>query len=147
MSPCDPIPLVRCRLSGPDEGEPSGLRYIPLAEFGLWRYLMESRHGRRVTVEAVSIWVSEEAARWNSGFAAEDLEPVLRVRFEMPGPFGVSVPMERFFPAETYPVAQEALLSHFGSDLRPRGLAATPGYFVPPAAAWDWRFVERAGAA
>jgi hypothetical protein len=91
---------------------------------------MESRHGRQVRIEEVSIWVAEESGTWNSGFAAEDLQPVVRLRLERPGPHGVPIPMERYFPAETYPRAQEALLSHF-EDAPCRVLAATPGYFVP----------------
>lgn len=123
-----PVPLVRCHLSGPQGGPPS-LRYVPLAEFGLWQHLMETRHRRRVRVESVSLWISEDPFRWSWGFEAEDLEPVLRVRLEIPGPLGKPVPIERFFPAETYPEAQEALLSHFGRSAPP-GLLATPGYFV-----------------
>ena len=126
----EPVPIVRCRLSGSEVGETSNVRYVPLAEFGLWKHLMETRHGRTVSVEAVSVWVVEDAARWNSGYAAEDLEPVLRVRIDVTGPTGVCVPVERYFPAETYPVAQEALLSHFEGSERPR-IVATPGYFVP----------------
>jgi hypothetical protein len=45
----------------------------------------------------------------------------------------VPIPIERFFPAETYPDAQEALLSHYVGDTRPQRLVATPGYFVPEA--------------
>jgi len=91
---------------------------------------METRHSREVSVESISVWVAEDPARWNSGFAAEDLEPVLRVRLDIKGPDGVAVPVERFFPAETYPEAQEALLKHYEE---PQHLVATPGYFVPTA--------------
>jgi hypothetical protein len=122
--------MVRCWLDGA-AGEVSALRYVPLAEFGLWRHLMESRHQRRVFVEAVSLWVPEQAALWNSGFAPDELEPVLCVRYEQPGPEGVPIPLERFFPAETYPKAQEALLAHFDNGSRPRRVEAIPGYFVP----------------
>jgi hypothetical protein len=125
------IPIVRCRLGGPDEFAAAAVRYVPLSEFGLWRYLMENHHRRHVQVEAVSIWIPEEAARWNSGFRAEDLEPVLRICLERPGPYGVPVRMERFFPAETYPRAQEAFLSHYTGPLRPRLMTAIPGYFLP----------------
>src|SRR6266581_1217571 len=104
------VPMVRCRLDG-DESVAT-LRYIPLAEFELWRHLMETKHGRSIAVEQVSLWVPEETAWWNSGYGADDLEPVLRVSFERPGSNGVPVPVERFFPAETYPRAQEALLAH-----------------------------------
>jgi hypothetical protein len=128
MSLSEPIPLVRCRLLGMDEGSVKALRYVPLSEFGLWKHLMETKHDRQVSVESISLWVAEDPARWNSGFAAEELEPVLRVRLELPGPNGVTVPVERFFPAETYPEAQEALLSHY---VPPERMVATPGYFVP----------------
>jgi hypothetical protein len=128
MSSPEPIPLVRCRLLGHDESSVRALRYVPLAEFGLWKHLMETRHERQVSVESISVWVAEDPARWNSGFAAEDLEPVLRVRLEVKGADGVAVPVERFFPAETYPEAQEALLRHYDQLDR---VIATPGYFVP----------------
>jgi hypothetical protein len=130
MATSEPIPIVRCRLSG-SESEPDNLRYVPLREFGLWKHLMETRHHRQIAVETVSVWIAEDAARWNSGFAAEDLEPVLRVRLDVPDTFGVCVPIERYFPAETYPVAQEALLRHFDGPKAPERVVATPGYFVP----------------
>jgi hypothetical protein len=126
------VPMVRCRLGGLPEGDPAALRYVPLAEFELWRHLMETRHAKTVRVEAVSIWLAEEAATWNSGFSPEELEPVLRVHLELQTVYGVPSPVERFFPAETYPQAQEALLSHFEGVSRPRRVVATPGYFVPP---------------
>ena len=125
-----PIPIVRCRLGGgPDDGVASSLRYVPVAVFELWKHLMESRHRRTVRVEAVSVWIAEEASVWNSGFTADDLEPVLRVRVDLPGPFGIPVPVERFFPAETYPRAQEAWLGHLEGLPRQR-VVATPGYVV-----------------
>jgi hypothetical protein len=102
---------------------------------------METRHARRVTVEAVSVWVAEHPALWDSGFRSDELEPVLRVRFTRPGPFETPTPVERYFPAETYPRAQEALLSHLpvGSDAW--GFEATPGYFVPRSARPDLTLV------
>jgi hypothetical protein len=90
---------------------------------------METRHRRRVLVESVSLWIAEDPYRFGAGFEAEELEPVLRVRLEIPGPLGKPVPIERFYAAESYPQAREALLSHFGGPA-PRVLLATPGYFV-----------------
>src|SRR5215470_10187822 len=123
------VQMVRCRLDGPLDSVDE-LRYVPLAEFEVWRFLMETRHGREIWVDEVSFWVAEETGDWNSGYAAEELQPVVRLRLERPGPYGVPIPMERYFPAETYPQAQEALLGHF-EDAPCRVLAATPGYFVP----------------
>lgn len=131
MTTLTPVPLARCRLDGPEEAGASTLRYIPVGELELWKHFMESRHGRRVTIEAISVWVPEDPAVWNSGFEPDELEPVLRVRLERPGPHGVPVHVERFFPAETYPVAQERLLAHIELAEGARTIIATPGYFVP----------------
>jgi hypothetical protein len=121
------IPLVRCSLDAP-EGAEGALRYVPLAEFELWRFLMETKHGRTIYVDSVSLWVAESSGRFDPSLSVEDLVPVLRLRFERVGDSGVPVPVERFFPAETYPEACAALLSHYGGPLRIR---TTPGYFVP----------------
>jgi hypothetical protein len=139
MAGAEQIALVKCRLDGIDDS--TTLRYVPVSEFGLWRHMMETRHGRSVKVEARSYWVAEQAAWWNSGFAAEDLLPVLRLRFERALPEGISETVERFFPAETYPQAQEALLAHFSPELEVRLVAALPGYFMP-ATAYQPRSVD-----
>jgi hypothetical protein len=128
MSSPDRIPMVRCRLDGGQEF--SDLRYVPLSEFGLWQYLMETKHHRRVLVEQVSIWVPEDGSAVGAGFEADELQPVLRVRFDRPVTNGLAVPVERYFPVETYPEAQEALLHHF-EGVPVEHLRSTPGYFVP----------------
>jgi hypothetical protein len=127
MSQADAIPLVRCRLDGPEDNPSIAVRYIPLGEFDLWQHLMESRHRRKVTIEAVSVWIPDVAARGMWVLPADVLEPVFRVSLERPGPHGALVPVERFFAVETYPLAREALLSHVPGLRR---LRATPGYFV-----------------
>jgi hypothetical protein len=132
MSAQDTVPMVRCRLDARDPEDPvRELRYVPLDEFGLWKYLMEHKHSRQVMVEEISIWVAEESApRWNSFEGPDNLEPVLRVRFQQVAADGTPVPVQRFFPAETYPEAQEALLRHY-RDTPAQFVRATPGYFVP----------------
>src|SRR5512134_3884256 len=134
MSAYDTVPMVRCRLDTRDDDPARALRYVPLDEFGLWRFLMEHRHRRQVTVEEISIWVAEESARWNSFEGPDSPEPVLRVRFQQVAADGTPVPVQRFFPAETYPEAQEALLRHY-RDTPARVVRATPGYFIPTRAA------------
>src|SRR6185503_4248534 len=98
MGVSDRIPMVRCRLDGERTLAVRALRFVPLSEFELWRYLMETRDHRQVTVEDVSESLAEDAARWNSGYQAEELEPVLRVSFLRRGPKDVPAPMVRFFP-------------------------------------------------
>jgi len=143
MSADGKVPMVRCHLEGGDEDPALALRYIPAAEFELWCHFMETRHARTVTVEDVSVWVPETAEAWSEDLDAEALQPVLRVRFERPGPQGMLVPVERFLAAETYLTAKAALLAR--ADPRcGRSLEATPGYFVPAesrAGALDTDFV------
>src|SRR5438093_878509 len=85
MTYSDAIPLVRCRLDGPEDEPSSALRYVLLAEFDLWQYLMEGRHRRRVTIESISVWIPDVAARGMWVLPADVLEPVFRVRLERPG--------------------------------------------------------------
>ena len=131
MSRHEPIPMVRCHL-GPGDDPAHTLRYIPLGEFELWRFMMETRHQRTISVEEVSLWVPEEASLLNTIADPELCEPVLRVHFDVRGQYGFPVPVERFLSAETYPEAQAALLSHF--QLAYRVVTATAGYFVPRSA-------------
>jgi hypothetical protein len=124
-----PVAMVRCRLDDSAGRLVSERRYVPAAEFNLWRYLMETKHQRVVVVERYSVWVPEMAETWDEGLSVEELEPVMRVLFERPGPDGVMIPVIRYFPAETFPQAKTALLKHF--DVRCRWtLEVTPGYFV-----------------
>ena len=124
--------MVRCHLA-PGDDPAETLRYVRLAEFELWRYMMETRHRREVVIEDVSLWVPDEAALLMTEISDPELcEAVVRVAFEAHGSHGIPVPVERFLPAETYPEAQAALLSHFKSACR--ALTATAGYYVPAAA-------------
>lgn len=130
MPQIEEVPLARCRLDGEEAVPGATLRYVPMADLDLWRFLMEGRHGRRVSIEAVSVWVPERACWWGPEVVPEDLVPVLRLVFERPGPGGVRVPMERFFPAESAQKAVSALLSHFPGAEAPRQVDAIPGYFL-----------------
>ena len=60
----------------------------------------------------------------------EALQPVLRVRFEKPGPQGIVGAGRALLPGRDLPEAQEALLA---TSIRAAAgaLEATPGYFVP----------------
>ena len=132
MGRYEAIPLVRCHLA-PGDDPAETLRYVRLAEFELWRYMMETRHGRVVVVEEASLWVPEDASLLTSAIGDPELcEAVVRIHFEVPGSHGVPVPVERFLSAETYPEAQAALLAHYESASRV--VTTTAGYFVPAAA-------------
>jgi len=124
-----PIAMIRCYLDGAKGRSARDTRYIPAAEFDLWRHFMETRHTRVVTVDAVSVWLAEAPGILDGEIDADALDPVLRVRFQKPGPEGSLVPVVRFFPTETYPEARAALLAHFDPRCR-WSVQASPGYFV-----------------
>jgi len=129
--------MVRCHLDDATE-DAHAVRYVPAAEFDLWRFLMETRHRRAVTVDEVSVWVPEAVSDWYRDLDALALAPVVRVCFERPGPDGTPVPAERYFAAEIYREARAALLAHFDPRCR-FTVTAAPGYFVPAACLRPWR--------
>jgi hypothetical protein len=118
MSADSRVPMVRCHLEGGDGDPALALRFIPAAEFELWRHFMETRHSLTVTVEDVSVWVPETSEGWSEDLDPDALLPVVRVRYEKPGPQDSVVPVERL------------LLAHADPGCG-RRLEATPGYFVP----------------
>lgn len=129
MSP-EPVAMISCRLDGSEEHPARERRYIPAAEFELWRHFMETRHGRVVTVDDVSVWVPEAPeVSLDPAIDVDALLPVRRVCFEQSSLQGIVVPVVRFFPNETYAEAKEVLLSHFDLDCR-RSVQETPGYFL-----------------
>jgi len=124
-----PLPMVRCRLD--NSLDSTHVRYVPAAEFDLWRNLMMTQHNRPVVVDEVSVWVPDTPKVWAADVDVERLEPVLRLRFERSTPESphTLVPVVRFMAIETYPAAKEALLAHFEAGCQ-KSLEETPGYFV-----------------
>ena len=123
-----PLAMVRCRLDGSLDS--SNLRYVPAAQFDLWKQFMSSHHGRFVIVDEVSTWVPESPDILKSDIDLDHLEPVVRVAFDRdPAEPEASVPVVRFLPYDTYPEARAALLGHFDESCQDT-LEETPGYFV-----------------
>ena len=53
------LKMVRCSVKRGDSGE-SSVRYVPLDVFGLWSFLMQSRHGFHLLETETSIWMDIE---------------------------------------------------------------------------------------
>ncbi len=51
--------LVRCEIR-PRKGSAATSRYIPLEIFGLWEYLMTSKHNFEVSAPSASVWLDME---------------------------------------------------------------------------------------
>ena len=125
------VPMVRCHVE-PGEDPSRTIRYVPLEEFALWRFLMETKHKRAIRVEDVSFWVPDDASLIEAIDDPEQCEPVLRIDFIARSEHGVPIPVQRFLSAQRYPEAQAALLAHM--DSANGVITATAGYFVPRAA-------------
>lgn len=60
--------MIRCFLGKPTprpesaDGAPPerSVRFIPLEEFELWKFMMENKHGLSVSDASVSVWVDQE---------------------------------------------------------------------------------------
>jgi len=52
--------LVRCQVRRQGSTEAGSPRYIPLEIFGLWEYMMQTRHGFEVIEACASLWLDME---------------------------------------------------------------------------------------
>ena len=94
-------------------------RYIPLREFGLWKYLMESKHGFSVTDASASVWVDrEEFERLRSIYEGAAVEtPVVRLTFFIySDQDAMHYQVVRFVPDAEKEAIREILLGHFAPD-------------------------------
>ena len=126
--------MVRCRLDGPDDDPARALRYVPLAEFELWRYLMETRHAPRSPSRTSRSGCPRTRRCWTSAI----VDPEAASRCCASASRGRArrarrCPSSASSPRRPIREAQEALLAHFESGLR-AALTRPPGYFVPAAA-------------
>jgi hypothetical protein len=108
--------LVRCELRRDGEHNPASVRYVPLEIFGLWEYLMCTRHGFDVADPRASLWVdmeeSPELAYGQAGFdrVTEVTAFVYSKRDDM------FTRVCRYFPTEEYARLKPIFLSHYAGD-------------------------------
>jgi hypothetical protein len=111
--------LVRCEIRKESaQGEPS-VRYVPLEIYGLWEYLMRTRHNFEVVEEVASLWIdvdeSPEAAYGENQY--ERVTEVTLLRYSERD--GMFTRVSRFFETEECPKLTSLLLSHYASVNEP----------------------------
>jgi len=126
--------LVRCEIQKPDStGEPT-VRYVPLEIYGLWEYLMRTKHQFKVTQSIASLWIdvdeSPEAAYGENQY--ERVTEVQLLRYsEQDGMFSR---VSRYFPTQEYPLLKSLLLKHYQSVSDPSApapqLKERPGIWI-----------------
>ena len=111
--------LVRCEIRRPDAvGEPT-VRYVPLEIFGLWEFLMRTKHRFEVTRSVASLWIDVNETP-EAAYGENQYEPVTEVELlrysEHDGMFSR---ISRYFPTGEYPALKDLLLRHYQSVADP----------------------------
>lgn len=112
--------LVRCEIQRPDApSRDATVRYVPLEIFGLWEFLMRTKHRFEVTRSVASLWIDVDEAP-ETAYGENQYEHVTEVDLlrysERDGMFSR---VSRYFPTKDYPVLKELLLRHYASASDP----------------------------
>jgi len=124
--------LVRCdvRPGGPT-AEPQ-VRFVPLEIFGLWEYLMTSRHGFEVRAPQASLWLDAEETP-GSAYEEQQYDPVTEVSvFLYSGRDDMFTRVCRYFPTDQCEALERIFLSHYPADdagIQTR-LRERPGFWI-----------------
>jgi hypothetical protein len=111
--------LVRCEIRRPDsEGDPT-VRYVPLEIFGLWEFLMRSKHRFEVTRTVASLWIDVDETP-EVAYGENQYERVTEVELlRYSDQDGMFSRVSRYFPTIEYPALKELLLRHSESENNP----------------------------
>jgi hypothetical protein len=126
--------LVRCEIRREGEqGEPS-VRYVPQEIYGLWEYLMRTRHRFEVVHEVASLWVDRDdtpQAAYGE-FQFEAVTEVTLLRWSSRDEMFTRV--SRYFQTEECPKLKSLLLSHYAGVDEPGAPSAQvlekQGYWI-----------------
>jgi hypothetical protein len=110
--------LVRCELSRPEAGVGT-VRYVPLEIFGLWEFLMRTKHRFEVAVPIASLWIdvdeNPEVAYGENQY--ERVTEVTLLRYsEQDGMFSK---VNRYFPTQECPELKNLLVRHYATVHEP----------------------------
>ena len=104
--------LVRCMVR-PRKGGPESPRYIPLEIFGLWEYMMSTRHGFEVGEPTASLWLDMEDSP-EAAYSENQYERVVEVTaFVYSGRDEMFTRACRYFPANDASHLRPIFLAHY----------------------------------
>ena len=105
--------LVRCEIRRSSDSARSTVRYVPLEIYGLWEFLMRTRHQFEITANVASLWIDVDEnpeAAYGEGQYERVTEVTLLRYSEKDGMFGR---VSRYFPTQEYPELKKLLLQHY----------------------------------
>ncbi len=105
--------LVRCQVRRRGSTEAGSPRYIPLEIFGLWEYMMQSRHGFEVLEPCASLWLDMEDSP-ESAYSENQYERVTEVSaFVYSGRDEMFTRSCRYFASRQVQQLKPIFLSHY----------------------------------
>jgi hypothetical protein len=123
--------LVRCQVQRPQESR-SSPRYIELEIFGLWEYLMSTKHRFRVEEPHASLWLDMEDGP-EVGYDDNQYDRVTQVTaFVYSERDGMFTRVRRYFQSDRCEELKSIFLTHYrdnGSRLQPK-VYERPGIWV-----------------
>jgi hypothetical protein len=107
--------LVRCEIRRQDSVADATVRYVPLEIFGLWEFLMRTKHRFEVARSVASLWIDVDETP-EAAYGENQYERVTEVELlrysEQDGMFSR---VNRYFPTTETRVLREMLLRHYES--------------------------------
>lgn len=134
--------LTRCEVRSRDGSK--GVRFIPLAELGLWQQVMAARHGLQVLSAGVGLWLGDDEYDPNAPWLAQAGKPEAVDRLDLTlfeNNLGFCHLVRRYTASNDILELRDRLLSHLAVHTNPANLhqEITGGQFVLTHAMSDLR--------
>jgi hypothetical protein len=108
--------LVRCEIRPRGSGEPGSPRFIPLEIYGLWEYLMTSRHAFEVIAPRASLWLDMEDSP-DAAYSEDQYERVTEVTvFVYSDRDDMFTRVCRYFPSGDCEAVKKIFLAHYDGE-------------------------------
>ncbi len=108
--------LVRCEIRRRGSSAPTSPRFIPLEIFGLWEYLMSTRHDFEVIRPRASLWLDMEDSP-EAAYDENQYERVTEVSaFVYSGRDEMYMRACRYFRSDECHQLKEIFLKHYGAE-------------------------------
>ena len=110
--------LVRCsiRRRGAEDAEQGSTRFVPLEIYGLWEYLMTTKHSFEVVLPMASLWLDMEDSP-EAAYSEQQFERVTEVTaFVYSGRDEMFTRACRYFPTGDCDKLKDIFLGHYQGD-------------------------------
>src|SRR5438552_16952669 len=108
--------LIRCGIRPEGAGGPGTARFVPLEIFGLWEFLMRSKHGFEVLEPRASLWLDMEDSP-ETAYQEHQFERVTEITaFVFSGRDEMFTRSCRYFPTDECTRLKQIFLLHYHSE-------------------------------